>query len=201
MALPVDLFAYLPFAFAVIGTPGPANVVLMAAGARFGVRRTVPLILGVIFGKQFIIWPLGFGLMGLAAEAPGVFATLKWASIAYMLYLAWKIAFLRIRPGQEGAAVPGFLSGLVVHPMNPKAWAMVTASFATFVDPASSSFAATLTVALAVIGVQFVMQPLYAIAGDRMARAVAGTLAERWIMGALAAATVLSVLYVVLKGG
>lgn len=201
MALPVDLFAYLPFAFAVIGTPGPANVVLMAAGARFGARQVMPLILGVIFGKQFIIWPLGFGLMGLAAEVPLVFAALKWASIAYMLYLAWKIAFLRIKPGVTAVSPPGFLAGLIVHPMNPKAWAMVTASFATFVDPSATTFMATLTVALTLLFVQFVMQPLYAIAGDRMAKAVSGTPAERWIMWGLAAATILSVLYVVVKGG
>ncbi|MEM7546599.1 MAG: LysE family translocator [Pseudomonadota bacterium] len=201
MALPIDLLAYLPFAFAVIGTPGPANVVLMAAGARFGMGRVLPLILGVIFGKQFVIWPLGFGLMGLAAEMPLAFAALKWASIAYMLYLAWKVAALRIRPGVVEGAPPGFIAGLIVHPMNPKAWAMVTASFATFVDPAATTFAATFAVAAAILFVQFIMQPLYAIAGDRMARAVAGTPAERWIMWALAAATVLSVLYVVLKGG
>jgi threonine/homoserine/homoserine lactone efflux protein len=200
MALPLDLIAYFPFALAVIGTPGPANVVLMAAGARFGVQRVIPLILGVILGKQFIIWPLGFGLMGLAAEVPALFAALKWASIAYMLYLAWKIAGLRIRSGRVEAAAPGFFAGLIVHPMNPKAWAMVTASFATFVDPAAPTGMATMAVALAILAVQFAVQPLYALAGDRMAKAVAGTPAERWIMWGLAAATVLSVLYVVLKG-
>ncbi|MGB0854360.1 MAG: LysE family translocator [Pikeienuella sp.] len=199
MTLPIELLVYIPFAAAVIGTPGPANLVLMAAGARFGFRRTLPLIGGVILGKQFIIWPLGFGLMSLAAAAPLVFAAFKWASIAYMLWLAWKVAGLRIRPG-EAAAAPGFASGLIVHPMNPKAWAMITASFTTYVDTAASSLSATLAVALTVLAVQCVLQPFYALAGDRMARAVAGGPAEPWIMRGLALATVLSVIYVVVKG-
>lgn len=199
MTLPIELIVYIPFAAAVIGTPGPANLVLMAAGARFGFRRTLPLIGGVILGKQFIIWPLGFGLMSLAAAAPLVFAAFKWASIAYMLWLAWKVAGLRIRPG-EAAEAPGFASGLIVHPMNPKAWAMTTASFGTFVAPGAGAFEATLSVALAVLAVQCCLQPFYALAGDRMARAVAGGPAEPWIMRGLALATVLSVIYVVVKG-
>lgn len=199
MTLPIELLVYIPFAAAVIGTPGPANLVLMAAGARFGFRRTAPLIAGVILGKQFIIWPLGFGLMSLAAAAPLVFATFKWASVLYMLWLAWKVAGLRIRPG-EAAEAPGFASGLIVHPMNPKAWAMTTTSFGVFVLPDAGAFGATLSIALAILVVQCCLQPFYALAGDRMARAVAGGPAEPWIMRGLALATVLSVIYVVLKG-
>ena len=198
--MPIELFAFIAFAAAMVGTPGPANVVLMAAGAGFGVRRVLPLIAGVILGKQFIIWPLGFGLLSLASEAPLVFAALKWASIAYILWLAWRIAGLRIARGEAAAEPPGFFAGLIVHPMNPKAWAMVTGAFANFVEPGADTFSATLGVALGLLAVQSVFQPLYAIAGDRMAAAVAGKPAERWIMWGLAAATVLSVVYAVSKG-
>lgn len=196
--MPLDLIAFLTFAAAMIGTPGPANVVLMAAGARFGFRAVLPLMAGVILGKQFIIWPLGFGLLSLAEAAPTVFAAFKWASVAYLLWLVWKITALRLSPG-EAAEAPGFAAGLIVHPLNPKAWAMVTASFTSFVDPGAGAFTATVWVAAGLLAVQMVLQPLYALAGDRMARAVAGTPAEAWIMRALAAAALLSVLYVVLK--
>ncbi|MEM7268876.1 MAG: LysE family translocator [Pseudomonadota bacterium] len=199
--MPIDLIPFLIFAAAMVGTPGPANVVMMAAGASFGFARVLPLLAGVILGKQLVIWPLGFGLLTLAAQAPVVFEALKWASVAYILWLAWKIAGLRLAKGDAGTEPPGFSAGLIVHPLNPKAWAMVTASFANFVDPEASQFAATFAVALGLLAVQCVLQPLYAIAGDAMSRAVAGTAAERWIMWALAAACALSVLYVILKGG
>ena len=65
------------FAVSQVGTPGPANMALLATGARFGLRAALPFVAGVVFGKQLVIWPVGFGLMQLAAHAPWVFETLK----------------------------------------------------------------------------------------------------------------------------
>ena len=62
----VEVFGFLIFAAAMVGTPGPANMVLLSAGARFGLRRALPFVAGVLLGKQLIIWPIGFGLMELA---------------------------------------------------------------------------------------------------------------------------------------
>ena len=73
------------FAASQIGTPGPANMALMATGARFGFRAALPFVLGVALGKQLIIWPIGFGLMELAEAAPGVFTALKYISAAYII--------------------------------------------------------------------------------------------------------------------
>lgn len=198
--MPLDLIAFIPFAAAMIGTPGPANIVLMAAGARFGARRTLPLMCGVILGKQFIIWPLGFGLIGLAASVPLAFAVLKYASVAYLIWLAWRVARLRINRDGADAPPPGFFAGLIVHPMNPKAWAMTTTVLTNYVDPTAGAFAVTAVVALGLLAVQCVLQPFYMLAGDRMARAVAGGAAEPWIMRGLAAAMVLSIIYVLVKG-
>ena len=107
-AIGVDIVGYLIFACAMVGTPGPANMVLLAAGARFGLRASLPFAAGVILGKQLIIWPIGFGLMALAASVPVLFTILKWGSAAYILYLATRIAMAKIVPGQAGQAAPGF---------------------------------------------------------------------------------------------
>ena len=69
----VALTSFIVFAASQIGTPGPANMALMATGARFGFRAAVPFVAGVALGKQLVIWPVGFGLMQLADRAPGVF--------------------------------------------------------------------------------------------------------------------------------
>ena len=118
----------LLFGASQIGTPGPANMVLMATGARFGFRPALPFMAGVILGKQFIIWPLGLGLLAIANSQPVVFDVLKWISVAYICWLAWKIANMRLNT-PRGALGPGFWSGLLVHPVNPKAWGMVITSF------------------------------------------------------------------------
>ena len=67
----VSIFSFLVFAASQVGTPGPANMALLATGARFGLRAALPFVAGVAIGKQLIIWPIGFGLMGLIRRCRG----------------------------------------------------------------------------------------------------------------------------------
>lgn len=196
----VEVFGFLIFAAAMVGTPGPANMVLLSAGARFGLRRALPFVAGVLLGKQLIIWPIGFGLMELAGRVPLAFAVLKWASVAYILWLAWRIAGSRISQTKQ-AKVPGFFAGLIVHPLNPKAWAMVTVGFTSFVAEGTPTFTATLAIALSLMSVQLVLHPLWTLGGQAIAARMAGQKSERYLMWVLAALTVVSVLLVLMKEG
>ena len=189
------------FAASQVGTPGPANMALLATGARFGFRAALPFVAGVALGKQFVIWPVGFGLMELADRVPGLFEFLKWASVAYICWLAWKVANLKLTAGQAAEKPPGFLAGLLVHPLNPKAWAMNVAGFTGFVAAGTPALHATATIAAIFLACQFVLHPVWTFAGDRIAAAVAGTRNETYLMRTLAAATVLSVLFVLFGGG
>jgi threonine/homoserine/homoserine lactone efflux protein len=92
----VALTSFAVFAASQIGTPGPANMALLATGARFGFRAALPFVAGVVLGKQLVIWPVGFGLMTLAERAPWVFETLKYLCAAYIFWLAWKVANMRL---------------------------------------------------------------------------------------------------------
>ncbi|MEO0936558.1 MAG: LysE family translocator [Pseudomonadota bacterium] len=197
----VAVIPFAAFAASQVGTPGPANMALMATGARFGLRRALPFVAGVALGKQLIIWPIGFGLMELAAQYPALFTALKWASAAYILWLAWKIANLRLRPGAAAGTAPGFAAGLIVHPLNPKAWAMIVAGFTNFVALGTDPLTATATIAAVLLGCQVLLHPLWTLAGVAIARTVAGTRAEPYLMYTLAALTVLSVLFVLFGGG
>lgn len=197
----VALASLAVFAASQIGTPGPANMALMATGARFGFRAALPFVAGVALGKQLVIWPVGFGLMELADSVPFLFAALKYVSAAYVLWLAWRVA--RMRLGERGAAgdVPGFRAGLFVHPLNPKAWAMIVAAFTGFVEPGTAAVNATATIAAVLLGCQILLHPVWTLAGDRIAATVAGTPAERYLMLTLAGLTAASVLYVLFGGG
>jgi threonine/homoserine/homoserine lactone efflux protein len=197
----VALTSFIVFAASQIGTPGPANMALMATGARFGFRAALPFVAGVALGKQLVIWPVGFGLMQLADRAPGVFVALKFASAAYIIWLAWKVANLRLGQGAHREAAPGFLAGLIVHPLNPKAWAMIVGSFTAFIAPGTPVLAATATVAAVLLGCQIVLHPLWTLAGAGIAKTVAGTVWEKYLMWTLAALTVASVLFVLFGGG
>ena len=197
----IALLPMIIFFASQVGTPGPANMALMATGARFGLRPALPFVAGVAVGKQFIIWPIGFGLMGVLSAYPLVFTALKFASAAYIIYLAWKVANLRLNTGGGGDDAPGFAAGLIVHPLNPKAWAMITAGFTNFVPADTPAFQATAVIAASLFACQVVLHPLWCWGGDRLAATVAGKPAEKYLMWALAALTVLSVLFVLFQGG
>ena len=197
----VAVTSFIVFAASQIGTPGPANMALMATGARFGFRAALPFVAGVALGKQFVIWPVGFGLMELSARVPWVFEALKYISAAYIIWLAWRVANLRLGQGRGVGNAPGFAAGLIVHPLNPKAWAMIVGGFTAFVGPGTPPLEATATIAAVLLGCQIILHPLWTLAGDRIANTLAGTPAEPYLMWTLAALTVASVLFVLFGGG
>lgn len=86
------LTALLGFAFVATVTPGPNNLMLMASGANFGFRRTLPHMLGITGGVSVLALLIGAGLMALFDALPALNLVLKVLSIGYLLWLAFKIA-------------------------------------------------------------------------------------------------------------
>jgi len=79
------------------------------------------------------------------------------------------------------------------QPLNPKAWAMIAAGFRQFTEPGTPTLQATATIATCLLATQIVLHPIYALAGEGLARSVAGTGSERILMMSLAILTVASV--------
>jgi threonine/homoserine/homoserine lactone efflux protein len=86
------LLALSAFAFVSSITPGPNNLMLMASGVNFGFRRTLPHMLGVGLGFMLMVALVGVGLAGVFAAWPPAQRILQVVSVAYLLWLAWKIA-------------------------------------------------------------------------------------------------------------
>ena len=189
----LSLFHFLLFAFSQVATPGPANMIMLATGAKYGFRKALPFVFGVILGKQIIIWPIGFGLLLLNKDYPYIFIFFKYISAGYILWLAWRIANMRISTKTSNKTAPSFFSGLIVHPINPKAWALITTGFTNFVDPISPVFYSTATVAVCLFGVQVVCHPIWTLFGERIAILVSGTVYERYMMLIFATLTVIFV--------
>ena len=113
------------FAFVTSVTPGPNNLMLMASGANFGFRRTVPHMLGVGLGFVLMTFLVGVGLAGLFQTYPLAVTVLEGVSVVYMLWLAWKIAHAAApRDRQAGGTPMTFLQAAAFQWVNPKAWAM-----------------------------------------------------------------------------
>lgn len=188
------LVPMLLLSIATIGTPGPANVAILAASARFGLRSVWPFIFGVILGKQFVIWPVALGLLQMADTAPMVFTILKVISAIYMLYLAWKIAGMSLVADRPFDAAPGFLAGLIVHPLNPKAWALITFVFSGLMPDAGGAWKTAALGAFIILGVQLVFQPIWGVVGHEVAKRLSGH-AERAFFIALAVMMLVSIFW------
>ena len=119
------LTALLGFAFVATVTPGPNNLMLMASGANFGFRRTLPHMLGIVGGVSFMALLVGAGLMALFDAVPTLNLVLKLVSVGYLLWLAFKIATAAPVEERDADSRPmTFLQAAIFQSVNPKAWAM-----------------------------------------------------------------------------
>jgi threonine/homoserine/homoserine lactone efflux protein len=143
---PAILSAAAMFGFVTSITPGPNNMMLLASGLNFGVRRTLPHILGISIGYVVLMLAVGFGLGEALRSLPGAFLALKVAGGAYMLWLAWQIARsapprveapkARTDAAAEAARRPmSLLQAAAFQWVNPKAWVIVVTAVATYVSP------------------------------------------------------------------
>jgi threonine/homoserine/homoserine lactone efflux protein len=140
-----ELFlALLGFAFVTSVTPGPNNMMLLASGANFGVRRTVPHMLGISVGHSVMVFLVGLGLAGIFKTWPTALLILKAGSVAYMLWLAWKIAHAAAPgEGRQAAKPMTFLQAAAFQWVNPKAWAMALTAVSAYVAaPSALAYAA-----------------------------------------------------------
>lgn len=134
---PELLLAFVLFAFATAGTPGPNNMMLLASGANFGFRRTVLHILGISCGLGFMVLAMGFGLGGVFRAYPVLHEGLRWVGAAYMLWLAWKIAMSSSVGDREMGKPMTFLQAAAFQWLNPKAWAMALSTVTTYTPEGS----------------------------------------------------------------
>ena len=130
------LIGLIGFAVASSITPGPNNLMLMASGANFGFRRTIPHMVGISLGHAFMVMLVGLGLGKLFDTYPVAQTVLQVLSTGYLLYLAWKIA--NAAPPQEGVARGKpftFFQAAAFQWVNPKAWYMAVYAVTNYTPP------------------------------------------------------------------
>ena len=128
-----QLIALITFAFVSTVSPGPNNIMLMTSGANVGFMRTIPHMLGIIFGFSLMVALVGLGLMGLFTAYPVVQQSLRIASMLYLLYLAVKIAKSKPMTNDASDYKPmSFLSAASFQWVNPKAWTMALTAISVY---------------------------------------------------------------------
>ena len=143
-------FTLLAYVIFMVGTPGPANLILMLAGVRQGLRQCIGFILGLLVGKIVLNLFIGFGFGLVLAEAPVWQMLLSYVSAGYMIWLAlksWPASDADTGNAEPSRGHLGFRAGLFVHPINPKAWVMCVLAWGQFA-PALGDFSVQLPVVI-----------------------------------------------------
>ncbi|MDT8326957.1 MAG: LysE family translocator [Roseovarius sp.] len=191
------LTALVGFAFVTVITPGPNNLMLMTSGANFGFRRTVPHMLGIGLGFPTMVFLVGIGVMQVFDLWPPSYVILKIASVAYLLYLAWKIA--NAAPPKEALSESRpltFVQSAAFQWVNPKAWSMALSAVTLYAT--GRDLVAVLWVAGIYVLVSTISTTSWTVLGQQLRRLLkspARLRAFNWIMAGLLVSTLIPVLF------
>lgn len=179
-------------------TPGPNNLMLMASGANFGFRRTIPHKLGVGIGFTLMIVLVGIGLVQIFDLYPISHQILKVVSVIYLFWLARKIANAAPPEGDvanESTPIT-FIQAALFQWVNPKAWTMALTAITAYTP--NQTLGSVIWVALVFGIVNLPSVSLWTVLGEQMARfltSAARLRAFNWLMAALLVASLYPVVF------
>jgi len=165
----------------VVMAPGPAALAVTAESASSGVSRSYFVIFGVAAANTIYFVLSATGISTLIVGSSVLFNAIKWAGVAYLLYIGFSAIFSREGPfriAQESEQdVPVgrlFLRGFIVEMANPKALLYFAALLPQFVDPTKAMLpqfvifgVCTLLIDLAVYGAYALLAQLSSRSGLR----------------------------------
>ncbi|GGX94559.1 LysE family translocator [Massilia dura] len=121
------------FALASSISPGPVNIVALGAGAQHGLAASMRHVTGATIGFTVLLLLTGLGLYELMAGRPQLVDAIRWCGIAFLLYLAWRLAADDGELSFEAAARgPSLLAGAAMQWLNPKAWLAAVSGMGAF---------------------------------------------------------------------
>lgn len=179
-----------------IVTPGPTVLLALANGSRYGVRRSVPGMLGAVASDFVLVGAVALGLGALLAASEFWFSVVKWVGAAYLAWLG--VRLLRSKGGIDladadaagGEASPRavFAKSFLVAVTNPKGYLFCSALLPQFIDAAAPPWPQYLVIGLVFAGIDFAVMFGYAAVGAhaiRLLRRRAVLVLDRLCGGAL----------------
>ncbi|PSW15631.1 lysine transporter LysE [Photobacterium rosenbergii] len=161
------LIALVTFAFVSTVTPGPNNIMLMTSGANVGFWRTIPHMMGIIFGFSFMVILVGVGLVGMFQNYPILHQVLQGVSVIYLLYLAFKIAKSQPAISSQTQFQPmTFFSAAGFQWVNPKGWTMAITTVSVYNATSDWRGIALISLVFAIVNIPSVS--IWTIAGRQL---------------------------------
>jgi len=168
----IDWLALSTYTLVMSITPGPNNIMLLASGAQFGLKRTLPHLLGVSVGFTLQTVAVCAGL-GVVLEAlPAAQAWLTWVGVAFMGWLAVKL--LRSGPvdGNGSADTKGrplsFVEAVLFQAINPKAWVIALTTASVFMPKSGNFMFALAGITLVLVAINLPCIGVWAVGGSAL---------------------------------
>lgn len=167
-------------------SPGPAVAAIVARTLAVGLRRTAPFILGIVAGDLVWFALVALGLAALAQNFQPVFLAIKYAGVAYLLYLAWKLWTAPATPPEEAPQARGegwklFLGGLALTMGNAKVMVFFVSILPLVVDLAGLTPLLAAELAVTMMLILSAAMWSYALAAARARRLIASPRAMRMV--------------------
>lgn len=179
-------------------TPGPNNMLLAASGVNYGLRRTLPMTLGICVGGgiQCALTCLSFAfLIELISDLR---LPLAIVGCLYLLWLAWRIAHAVASDSVDEKPPMTFIQAALFQWVNPKAWIMMLNMAALFMPSEGSLLGASMLMGLINTLVSYPSVLIWALLGDRLRKLLTEPKHLQrfnWLMGSLLALTAIGLLY------
>ena len=168
----------LTFATAMSFTPGPNTMLATALAANFGMRRAWRFIVAVPAGWTLMMVACGLGLGALVFALPWLRGGVKAIGVAYLIWLAWKLATTRALAPEAAARMQvGFWQGVALQFVNIKAWMLALALAAGWVATSAGHVSSNPGERLAIV---CAVMAVFALSSNA-AYALAGSLLRRWL--------------------
>ena len=143
-----QLVPLILFCCAAAFTPGPNNILGSYSGFNFGIRKSLPLILGVTFGYTSLLITLSAGLIIVFKNYPFLQDILKILGSLFLIYLAYKISFKNKLETKEIKNPVKFLNTFFFQYINPKGVIIAIICISTFVESGSNYLFHTMVVVI-----------------------------------------------------
>ncbi len=201
----MDLAGLLLFAgvyFAAVASPGPGVAAIVARVMAQGLPGTAAFVLGFVVGDLVLFTAAALGLSALAQSFGALFAVIKYAGAAYLLFMAWKIVSAPVRDAETAAPLAAggslrlFASSFLLTIGNPKVIVFFVSIMPLVVDVASMTIGTFGKLALTIVLVISPVLTGYALLADRARRLFRSERARRRInygTGAVMAGAALAV--------
>jgi threonine/homoserine/homoserine lactone efflux protein len=169
-----------------VATPGPGVAAVIARSLARGHTGAVAFIAGFVVGDLIWFAAAALGLSALAHSMPALFAILRYAGAAYLLWIAAKLWFIPVRepaaetvPGLERTALRTFLGSLTLTLSNPKPMLFFVALLPTVVPLASLDARGYCEIAAAIAAILPTVLGAYVLLAARARRWFRGSRAHR----------------------